>query len=111
MSLAAFLVATIGPAWPAPLVLLLSAVYGATAVGWNGVYLSEVARVAPSGQAAAATGGSVALTYCGVVSLPLLFWGLVTLTGAYAPGFIAIGVLTLWRAGFFLRAASTAHAR
>lgn len=104
MSLAAFAVGTVSPAWPIALVMLLSVVYGATAVGWNGVYLSEVARVAPQGQAAAATGGSVALTYCGVVTLPLLFWLLFTLTRSYAPSFLAIGLLTLWRAVFFLRA-------
>lgn len=109
MSLAAFMVAAVGPGWPVALVLLLSVVYGATAVGWNGVYLSEVARVAPPGQAAAATGGSVALTYCGVVTLPLAFWALVASSGSYVPGFVAIGCLTLWRAAFFLRPASERH--
>ncbi|HZP85756.1 MAG TPA: MFS transporter [Burkholderiales bacterium] len=102
MSLAAFLIATVDSTWPIGLVLFLSVVYGATAVGWNGVYLSEVARIAPGGQAAAATGGSVAMTYCGVVALPLLFWFIVSMTGSYAASFIAVGALTLWRASFFL---------
>ncbi len=106
MSLAAFLTAGIGAGWPFALVLAVSVVYGATAVGWNGVYLSEVARIAPPGQAAAATGASLAMTFTGVVALPLMFWAIVSITGAYAMAFVAIGCLTLWRGARILRHAS-----
>jgi MFS family permease len=51
-------------------VLLL---FGASAIGWNGVYLAEVARQAPPGLAGAATGGTLMFTYLGNVSGPLLF--------------------------------------
>jgi len=103
MSLSAFATATISAQWPLGLVLLVSIVYGGTAVGWNGVYLSEVARIAPRGQAAAATGASLAMTYSGVVALPLLFWAMVSITGGYAASFVALGCLTLWRGSLFLR--------
>jgi hypothetical protein len=63
MSLAAFAVAALTSSWPLALVFAVSVVYGGTAVGWNGVYLAEVARIAPPGQAAAATGASLAMTY------------------------------------------------
>ena len=37
---------------------MIIAVFGMTAIGWNGVQLSEVARHAPAGQAGAVTGAS-----------------------------------------------------
>jgi MFS family permease len=102
MSCTAFTMAGVSAAWPLGLVFALSATYGATAVGWNGVYLAEVARIVPIHQAAAATGGTLAMTYLGVVALPLMFWAIVAATGTYAVAFVAAGVLTLWRSAFFL---------
>jgi hypothetical protein len=83
--------------------LVVSFVYGASAVGWNGVYLSEVARMAPPGMAGSATGASLAMTYAGVVFLPTVFWAIVHLSGSYAAAFVAAGSLTLWRGVLFLR--------
>jgi MFS family permease len=103
MSLAAFAMAVVAATWAAAAVFLLSATYGATAVGWNGVYLSEVAHIAPPGRAAAATGASLALTYSGVMVLPSLFWAIVAMSGSYAAAFVASGLLTLWRASYLLR--------
>lgn len=103
MSMCAVLVAFVDVSWPLPAVLVLCAAYGATAVGWNGVYLSEVARVVPPDQAAAATGGSLAMTYSGVVALPLLFWAILATTGRYPAAFGAVAALTAWRAAFFMR--------
>jgi predicted MFS family arabinose efflux permease len=103
MAVAAFGTALITAAWPAVLVFPLSAIYGATAVGWNGVYLSEVAHAAPAGRAAAATGASLALTYAGVIVLPSMFWAIVAMGGSYAAAFTAAGLLTLWRGSFLLR--------
>ena len=102
MSLAAFAVAAVTSSWPVGLVFAVSVVYGGTAVGWNGVYLAEVARIAPPGQAAAATGASLAMTYFGVVALPLMFWAIVHFTGSYAVAFATAGALTLWRGALLL---------
>jgi MFS family permease len=52
------------------LVLIL---LGATAIGWNGVFLAEVARQAPKGQASVATGGTLGFTFFGVLCGPPLF--------------------------------------
>ncbi|HTS52928.1 MAG TPA: MFS transporter [Burkholderiales bacterium] len=103
MSAAAFATALVTAAWPAAVVFLVSAVYGATAVGWNGVYLSEVAHIAPPGRAAAATGASLALTYSGVTVLPSMFWAVIAVSGSYAAAFVATGLLTLWRGSLLLR--------
>lgn len=54
-------------------VVLVAVVYGAVAIGWNGVFLATVARLVPRGQVAMATGGSLFFTYMGVVVGPPLF--------------------------------------
>jgi MFS family permease len=60
------------PSWPYAPVLVVSALFGASAVGWNGVYLAEVARLAPPGKAGVATGGTLFFTYfAGVITPPL----------------------------------------
>jgi MFS family permease len=51
-------------------------VFGASAIGWNGVYLAEIARQAPKGQAGIATGGTLCITFLGVMLGPP-FFGLV----------------------------------
>jgi hypothetical protein len=76
-----------------------------TATGWNGIYLSEVARIAPQGRAAAATGASLAMTYAGVVVLPMVFWAIVGISDSYAAAYVTVAGLTLWRASFFFRRA------
>ena len=79
--------------WPMLAILAVSAALGATAIGWNGVYLSEIARLAPPGEAGRATGGCLFFTYVGVVVLPFLFGWLQRATGSYAVCFsVAAGV-------------------
>ena len=69
-------------------ILAVSAALGATAIGWNGVFLSEVARLAPAGEAGRATGGCLFFTYVGVVILPFLFGWLQRASGSYALCFV-----------------------
>ncbi len=103
MALSAFVTASMAPSWPYVPMLLVSFVFGASAIGWNGVYLSEVARLAPRGKAGSATGASLAMTYAGVVFLPTVFWAIVHFSGSYAAAFVAAGALTLWRGVLFFR--------
>ena len=81
---------------PQALLVLILVVFGASAIGWNGVYLAEVARRAPAGQASLATGGTLAFTFLGVVIGPPVFGLLATLSGTYRTGFVALmGVASL----------------
>ena len=86
-SLAIALVDITTPRWMLMLILL---VFGASAIGWNGVYLAEVARQAPPGQASLATGGTLAFTFLGVVLGPPLFGLLASMSGTYRAGFFAL---------------------
>ena len=96
------------PAWPLFVVL---AVFGATAIGWNGVQLAEVARNAPPGAAGAITGAAGFITFAGVVCGPPAFAGLAAVTGSYAAGFVATGLGTLLAGVAFLMRSSRGAAR
>ena len=82
------------PQWPAALVIGLAMCFGATAIGWNGVQLSEVARLAPPGAAGKVTGAASVITFAGVVVGPPSFAVLSSLTGGYRAGFAALAVVS-----------------
>ncbi len=84
-----------GPQWPIWLLFAYAAVFGATAVGWNGVYLAEVAHLAPQGQTSQATGGCLFFTFLGVVVTPPLFNVVLSLAGSYAAAYAVFGVPSL----------------
>ena len=88
-SLATALLLPALPIWGIWIVLI---VFGASAIGWNGVYLSEVARQAPEGKASVATGGTLTFTFLGVVIGPPIFGALSTSFGSYRAGFLALVV-------------------
>ncbi len=97
--------ALLGPRWSLGAMAVLAIAFGATATGWNGVYLAEVARLSPAGQAGALTGGTLTFTYAGIVVGPPLFSLVATLGGALAWGYgfigsvlLLLGVSTLARA-------------
>ena len=73
--------------WPTAAMATLCIAIGATALGWNGVVLGEVAREAPQGQAVEATGGVVFFTYFGVLAGPPAFALAIQQPGGYALGF------------------------
>jgi len=93
MAIACGLAAAFSPGWPVWLVYASCALLGGTAIGWNGVFLSEVARRAPAGQAGAATGGSLFVTFVGSVVWPPAFGLLQRVSGSYGVSFAAAGAL------------------
>ena len=82
----------LSPTTPAPLVLLLLAAFGATAVGWNGVYLATVARLVPQPQAGMATAGTLFFTFFGVVIGPPVFGLLAAALGSLASAFFFLAL-------------------
>lgn len=82
-------------AWPLAGVVAVALLYGASAVGWNGVFLAEVARSAPPGQVGAATGGTQFFTFGGAMAGPPVFTALVSATGSYAWGFAFFALVPL----------------
>jgi MFS family permease len=91
--------------WPAAAILPVAAIYGFSAIGWNGVQLSELARRAPSGMAASVTGASGFISFAGVMLGPMVFAALGGLTSGYRTGFAVCALVSgatagvlLWRA-------------
>lgn len=81
------------------LTLVVLALFGGSAVGWNGVYLAEVARQAPAGMASVATGGTLFMTFLGVVVGPPVFGLIAGLSGRYGIAYASLLVpagLCLW---------------
>ena len=102
MAGAGIVMALIVPQWPLIAIFAVAIIYGATAVGWNGVMLAELSRLAPPGQAVTATGGSLFFTFGGVMAGPALFGTWVTSTGHYPSGFLVLAVLGVIGAGMLL---------
>ncbi len=80
-------------AWPLAAIVAVTMLYGASAVGWNGVFLAEVARSAPAGQVGVATGGTQFFTFGGAMLGPPVFTALVSATGSYAWAFAFFAIV------------------
>lgn len=91
----ALLVAAIAPHWPLAAVIGASAAFGFCALGWNGVYIAAIARRAPSGTIGLATGGSLFVTYAGVIVTPPAFSALHDQAGlSYGMAFALLAIVT-----------------
>ncbi|MBV2180008.1 MAG: MFS transporter [Castellaniella sp.] len=83
--------------------LIVLCLFGGCAIGWNGVYLAEVARQAPPGQASIATGGTLSMTFLGVVIGPPIFGSIASFSGSYGLAYATLIVpaglclILLWR--------------
>jgi MFS family permease len=95
MGISALLALAAGPSWPAWLLFLYASVFGATAVGWNGVFLAEIARIAPQGRTSEATGGCLFFTFLGVVVTPPIFNAVLALAGSYPIAYAVFAVPAL----------------
>jgi len=81
--------------WPFAAILVLCGLFGATAIGWNGVQLAELARNAPADEVGAITGAAGFITFGGVVIGPPTFALIAALTGGYRAGFVVFGALSI----------------
>lgn len=80
------------PLWVIYVVLFF---YGSSAIGWNGVFMAEIARMAPPGMTSSATGGVLIPTFIGVITGPLVFVGIHGLIDSYTMTFALMTVITV----------------
>ncbi|HET9576192.1 MAG TPA: MFS transporter [Usitatibacter sp.] len=104
-SACALITAAMAPRWPIVAVIAASAACGFSAVGWNGVFMAVLSRLSPPGNVGFAVGGSLVLTYAGVIVVPPAFAALHDKAGlSYGAGFALLSLVTLagvaciWRA-------------
>ena len=103
MAASALLTGFYGPGWPVVLITLVACGLGVTAMSWHGVLLAEAARLAPPGMTGAATGGVLSFGQIGALFLPLIYAGLLSLTGSHGLGFLACGLPALVMGAVLLR--------
>lgn len=84
--------ATLQWGWPYTATLALFFVFGATASGWHGAYLSEVARIAPEGRVSTATSGSLLLGNISAAMTPVMFAGIYSVIHNYALTFAMLAI-------------------
>lgn len=88
----AIVMAMLSSAVPILLVGALLLSFGMASIGWNGVYLAEVARRAPTGHAATATGGTLFFTFLGNVVGPVLFGLSIQHLGGFKAAYLMLAV-------------------
>ncbi|MXP64199.1 MFS transporter [Roseomonas sp. M0104] len=92
-ALAVALLLAVGGAGPSALpswaLYFCAALVGFTAIGWNGVHIAELARVAPAGLVSDVTSAASLFGFLGSICGPLAFTALVGWSGSYAAAFLA----------------------
>jgi fucose permease len=92
----ALVTAAMAPRWPTVAVIAACAAFGFCAVGWNGVFMAVLSRLSPPGDVGFAVGGSLVLTYAGVIVVPPVFAALHDKAGlSYGSGFALLSLVTL----------------
>lgn len=80
-ALATALAAAASPQWHNHAVLAVFLLYGAGALGWNGVLLAELAHTTSPAQSGEVAGAASAMAFAGAVAGPALFSSLLAFTG------------------------------
>lgn len=63
---------------------------GGTAIGWNGVYMAEIARLAPRGEVMSTTASVLALVFGGMIVGPMLLGLVADLSGSFGTGLLCL---------------------
>jgi MFS family permease len=83
------------PAWPPAALFAACAAFGASATGWNGIFVAEVTRLAPKLREAEAIGGMLAAAFAGVVVGPIAIGSVVAAGWSFRICYVALGAATL----------------
>jgi MFS family permease len=99
----ATVIALHGPDWPWTVVLIAAAVSGVAVSSWNGIYLGEVARIAPKEHVGEATAGSGFFAFLAYAISPSLCALIIASTGSYRAAFLTVAVAPLGAAILLFR--------
>ncbi len=103
------LMAFVTPQWSHALMAVLFLLFGASAIGWNGLFLAEVARLSPPGKVSVATSGAMVWNFAGILIGPALFALIYRVNGSYAQTFGLLSAFAV--AGFLFLLLTTRIAR
>jgi sugar phosphate permease len=83
----------LSPPLPALLIGVMVFLFGACAIGWNGIYLTLVAELAGKGQEGIALGTSLTIIFVGQFLGPPIFGHIVDVTGTYRYAWLTFSLL------------------
>jgi len=92
------------PKWNKLLIYMLFFVIGVTAVGWNGVFHAEAARLSPPGMASVVAAGTTFFVFAGVLIGPAAFAAAYGGIGSYGNTFLLVVVSAVVAFGLLLMA-------
>lgn len=93
--LGALATASVAADWPLWAIAVATAIFGFAAIGWNGVFMAVIARQVPRQDIGIATGGSLGITYAGVIAGPTAFALLHDEVGvSYGGGYALLALVT-----------------
>lgn len=98
----ALVLAAATASWPDWLLLVIVFGFGFCLVGWNGLWLAEVARAARPDEVSLATGGVLAFTFAGIVLGPATFATIYRAVGSYGLTYGIFSIYTLAGVGALL---------
>ena len=81
--------------WPLIGIGAVAVLMSLTALSWHGILLSESARMAPPGMTGSVAGGVLSFGQMGALLAPLVYAGLLRITGSYGIGFVVCGIPSL----------------
>jgi predicted MFS family arabinose efflux permease len=112
MAVAAGLMSLFTASWPVVAIAAVVILLGATASGWNGVFLAEIIHDVRPAEVGLATSGSMMFAYMGTVFGPSLFGGLGSAVG-FPKAYLVMGAAVLLGGilGAFGRAGRSDNAR
>lgn len=94
-TLLAVIIALADRAWPEWLLPAVLIAFGFCIIGWNGLWLAEIARSSEPDQVGLATGGILVFTFLGIVVGPAAFATLYKLIGSYALTYGTMAIVPL----------------
>lgn len=94
VTLCCILTGFIAQSTPSFYIAVVFILFGATAVGWNGVFMAEIARLSPRGQVSVATSGAMVWNFGGILIGPALFAAVYGRVGSYALTFAALAIVS-----------------
>ncbi len=84
-------------------IVLAALACAATAMGWNGVYFAELARLSKPGEFAGMAGASQFFTFSGSMAGPIVFAEIIRHGGSYAGAYAALALLPAAAGAMMLR--------
>ncbi|TVP43459.1 MAG: MFS transporter [Halomonas sp.] len=94
-ALGCMLIASMSASWPNVMVVIVLCLTGFSSLGWNGVFMAEVAQLSPHNRVADAAGGCLVFTYSGVLFGLPIFASLHSWLGNYPSVFGLLSILAL----------------